>query len=289
MYVNVAYGIAENPNLEDLSVPLRINNCGHYKIHSTPVETEKPNGRNDYQLIYISEGKGYFFFDASKTPTIVQKGNMVLFKPKEPQIYHYHVEDKTEVYWLHFTGYKIEEYLKRYNIPENDKVFFTGVSPDYQWIFNQIIRELQLQRSDYEEFLKVLFRHLMLTINRYAHEENETKSDMINEIERAAHYFSEHYSEDISVEDYAQEHHISVNWFIHNFKNIMKVTPMQYILSLRISAAKRYLETTNKSIAQIAQAVGYDNPLYFSRIFKKHTGHSPSEYKKKFFHNPKYS
>ena len=69
----------------------------------------------------------------------------------------------------------------------------------------------------------------------------------------------------------------------------MKITPMQYILSLRISAAKRYLDSTNKSIAEIASAVGYDNPLYFSRIFKKHTGYSPSEYKNKFSQNQKQS
>ena len=214
---------------------------------------------------------------------------MVLFRPKEPQIYYYYVEDKTEVYWLHFTGYKVEEYLDRFNLPKNENVFFSGAAPDYQWLFNQTIRELQLQRTNYEEFLKVLFRHLLLTINRYIQEENETKSEIINDIERAAHYFNENYSNDISVEDYAASHHISINWFIHNFKNIMKITPMQYILSLRISAAKRYLDSTNKSIAEIASAVGYDNPLYFSRIFKKHTGYSPSEYKNKFSQNQKQS
>ena len=52
----------------------------------------------------------------------------------------------------------------------------------------------------------------------------------------------------------------------------MKVTPMQYILSLRISAAKNYLEKTDKNITEIADAIGYDNPLYFGRLFSKHVG-----------------
>jgi len=61
----------------------------------------------------------------------------------------------------------------------------------------------------------------------------------------------------------------------------MKVPPMQYITSLRIAAAKGYLENSDKSIAEIAAAVGYENALYFSRIFKKRTGMTPSEYKQR--------
>ena len=82
LYINVAYVDDENPNLEDLSVPLRINNCGYYRVHTTPViETPHPEGRNDYQLLYIAAGKGYFYFKGSEEPTVVTKGNMVLFRP----------------------------------------------------------------------------------------------------------------------------------------------------------------------------------------------------------------
>ena len=69
--------------------------------------------------------------------------------------------------------------------------------------------------------------------------------------------------------------------FIHSFKEVMNVPPMQYIVSLRIAAAKGYLENSNKNINEISNIVGYENALYFSRLFKKHTGMTPSEYKKK--------
>ncbi len=63
MYVNVAYSVNENPNLENLSVPLQINNCGYYRVHTGPIiATEHPEGRNDYQLLYIAEGKRSFLF-----------------------------------------------------------------------------------------------------------------------------------------------------------------------------------------------------------------------------------
>lgn len=282
LYINVAYVDDENPNLEDLTVPIKVNNCGYYRVHTTPViETPHPEGRNDYQLLYIASGKGYFYFKGSKEPTVVTKGNMVLFRPKEPQVYYYYAVDKTEVYWVHFTGWKVEEYLERYELPKEENVFFTGVSPDYPWIYNQIIRELQLQRENYEDMIRLFLRHIFLTINRYIKEGKQTKNDTINDIERAVHYFNENYSKPISIEQYASEHLMSVNWFIHNFKNVMKVPPMQYIVSLRIAAAKGYLENSNKNITEIANTIGYDNALYFSRLFRKYTGVTPSEYRKR--------
>ena len=282
MYINVAYVDEENPNLEDLSVPLRINNCGYYRVHTTPViETPHPEGRNDYQLLYIAAGKGEFYFKGSKEPTIVTKGNMILFRPGEPQVYYYYAVDKTEVYWVHFTGWKAEEYLERYELPHDENVFYTGVSPDYPWIYNQMIRELQLQRVNHEDMISLYMHHIFITINRYIKERRETKNDTINDIERAAHYFKDNYNKQISIEQYAAEHLMSVNWFIHSFKSVMKMSPMQYIISLRIAMAKGYLENSTKNIAEISNEVGYENALYFSRLFRKYTGMTPTEYRKK--------
>ena len=282
MYINVAYVDEENPNLEDLSVPLRINNCGYYRVHTTPViETPHPEGRNDYQLLYIAAGKGEFYFKGSKEPTIVTKGNMILFRPGEPQVYYYYAVDKTEVYWVHFTGWKVEEYLERYELPHDENVFYTGVSPDYPWIYNQMIRELQLQRVNHEDMISLYMHHIFITINRYIKERRETKNDTINDIERAAHYFKDNYNKQISIEQYAEEHLMSVNWFIHSFKSVMKMSPMQYIISLRIAMAKGYLENSTKNIAEISNEVGYGNALYFSRLFRKYTGMTPTEYRKK--------
>ena len=282
LYINVAYVDDENPNIEDLTVPIKINNCGYYRVQTGPViETPHPEGRNDYQLLYIASGKGHFYFKGSKKATIVEKGHMVLFRPKEPQVYYYYAKDKTEVYWVHFTGWKVEQYLDSYELPKKENVFFTGISPDYPWIYNQIIRELQLQRANYDDVIKLILHHILLTINRYIKEGKQTKNETISDIERAVHYFNENYNKPISIEQYAQEHLMSVNWFIHSFKEVMNTPPMQYIVSLRIAAAKGYLENSNKNINEIASIIGYDNPLYFSRLFKKHTGMTPTEYKKR--------
>ena len=55
---------------------------------------------------------------------------------------------------------------------------------------------------------------------------------------------------------------------------------MQYLLERRMANAQMLLETTSYNITEISALVGYDNPLYFSRVFKKQKGISPSEYRK---------
>ena len=73
---------------------------------------------------------------------------------------------------------------------------------------------------------------------------------------------------------------MSVSWFIRSFKQYAGTTPMQYLVERRMANAQVLLETTSYNISEIAALVGYDNPLYFSRIFRKQKGMSPSEYRK---------
>lgn len=101
-----------------------------------------------------------------------------------------------------------------------------------------------------------------------------------HEMDTAASYFNENYNRDINIEEYATSRGMSVSWFIQNFKKFTGTTPMQFITSIRITNAQMLLETTNYAVNEIAHIVGYDNPLYFSRLFHKQKGCSPSEYRK---------
>lgn len=281
MYTNLAYLGEPHEDIVDYSKPIMVTCCGYYRVHtSNVISTERPNGRGDYQLLYIAEGKAHFYFDGKEK--VIHKGNMILFRPGETQIYYYYASEKPEAYWVHFTGYEVDRILDYYQMPKGENVFFTGTSPDYQWLFRQMIQELQLRRVNYDDLLNMMLRHIFLMINRYLKEGQTASSDVINVVEKATHYFNENYNMQINIEEYAEKCHMSACWFINNFKKITKVTPMQYIVSLRITNAINLIENTDYNITEIANAVGYDNSLYFSRLFHKHTGMSPSEYKKKY-------
>ncbi len=279
MYANAAYLHNSLADTADDSRSLIVRSCGFYRILTrSEFRTDRPAGRRDLQLLYIARGKGYFTIDG-KLRTLGE-GSMILYRPGEPQHYYYRSADKTEVYWVHFTGRDALSLLKYYELPESDNVFSVGSSPDIQWLYRQIIQELQLCRPNYEELLALLLRHLFIVVNRCL-TEGARNGGALSEIERAAHFFNENYSRPINIEEYAAERHMSACWFIRSFRQAVKQTPMQYILSLRMANAQSLLESTQYNITEVAAAVGYDDPLYFSRLFRRHTGFSPTEYRKR--------
>ena len=136
-------------------------------------------------------------------------------------------------------------------------------------------------KENYEEMLEMQLRQIFILIRRYFMSSLKTdNARVIEEIDKATLFFNEHYSENISIDEYAQNNHVSVSWFIRNFKQYTGSTPMQYILAKRIYNAEILLQNNTYNVTEIASIVGYDNPLYFSRIFKKAKGLSPSEYRK---------
>ncbi len=279
MYINCAYLNNSLIDFMDKSKPLIVGSCGTYHLYTRPkLPTHRPKGRLDFQLLYVASGKAHFYFGKGDEDTVVPAGNMVVYRPKEPQKYVYYGSEQTEVYWVHFTGNNVKNILRSYGIADGMHVIHTGTSLEFTRIFKQMIQELHQCREDYKELLTLLLHQLLIHIHRQL---AKTKNDYLDhEMELAMQYFNENYNVEISIEDYAASRGMSVSWFIRNFKQYTSTTPMQYIVSLRITNAQMLLETTSYNVTEIGNIVGYDNPLYFSRIFKKCKGVSPSEYRK---------
>lgn len=279
MFVNAAYLNNSTIAVADESKSLIVTSCGNYKVKNrAEVRTSRPKGRKDYQLLYIAAGQGHFFINGQER--VVSAGNIIVYLPGQPQEYVYFKDDKTDVYWVHFTGSDVEKIIDYYNIRLSENIIYIGTSPDYQWLFGQIIQEMQLCRPRFEELISLLLRNIFILISRNLIKANRADNSLENEVELAMHYFRENYRSEINVEDYALSRGMSASNFYRVFKQISGSTPLQYILKLRLSNAQNLLENSNLSIAEIASAVGYENPLYFSRLFNKHIGVSPSEYRK---------
>lgn len=282
MYINSAYLNNSLVDFKDKSKPLIVGSCGTYHLFTHPkLPTYRPRGRLDFQILYIASGKAYFYFDNNSEPTIVTAGHMVIYRPKEPQRYIYYGTDQTEVYWVHFTGGNVKNILRSYGIKDDMHIIYTGTSLEYTRIFKQMIQELQRCQIDYQELLTLLLRQIFILIHRQLTKEHKSKNEYLDkEMELAIQHFNDNYNKEINIEDYAFSRGMSVSWFIRNFKQYTNTTPMQYIVSIRITNAQILLETTNYNITEIGTIIGYDNPLYFSRIFHKQKGISPSEYRK---------
>lgn len=281
----ISSGYLNNSRLpyKDKSKPLIVGSCGTYRLKSkSKLPTWRPRGRLDYQLLYVASGKTIFYFNGE--PKEVTAGHMILFQPRQEQHYEYFAKDTPQVYWVHFTGGNVKNILRHFDIPLDTPIFYCGTSAVYTHLFKEMIQELQNCPIGYQELLEMYLRQLFLQIQRCRLERKPIVSSQIHEeIEQARRYFQDHYNEPISIEEYAAKHGMSVSWFLKNFRQVTGRSPMQYILSLRINNAATLLETTDFNVTEISTIVGYDNPLYFSRLFKKQKGISPSDYRKERF------
>ena len=280
MYMNAGFLNNNRLPFKDKSKPLIVGSCGNYRLKSKEkLPTWRPRGTLDYQLIYVASGKTHFYFGDEER--IVNAEQMVLFQPRQPQHYEYFAKDKPEVYWVHFTGGNVKNILRSYGLTDEKRVFYCGTSLDYQNLFRTMINELQMCKANYTEMIEMYLKQIFIMLQRHFLNTLKTNNaHVVEEVDKATLFFNEHYSEDINIDEYAKKNHVSVSWFIRNFKQCTGLTPMQYILSKRIYNAEILLHDSSYNVTEIALIVGYDNPLYFSRIFKKVKGLSPSEYRK---------
>lgn len=145
---------------------------------------------------------------------------------------------------------------------------------DLDSLLNMII----VGAKTYEDYEKQLFTLLdSFEHEKRSKEETVTTTDTLKAIK---HYIDVHYDERIKVQDLAEQFGYSFSYLCITFKKLMSMSPNEYIIWKRIEMAKEMLQVErDKTVKDIAVAVGYGDPYYFSRIFKSNTGLSPTEYR----------
>ena len=97
--------------------------------------------------------------------------------------------------------------------------------------------------------------------------------------DRAVHFRKHHYDQKISMEDVAAHVNLEQGYFSKQFRRRMGTSPQKWLMAYRIKKAESLLLKTDLTISEIALSVGYENALYFSRLFHQTCGCSPSDYR----------
>lgn len=125
------------------------------------------------------------------------------------------------------------------------------------------------------DWLKCIKNRLISVISK--HKEDE-KSFIIAQAQK---YIKKFFREEFTLTDLAEKLNVSAGYLSTLFKEIVGISFIEYITKLRIEEAKNLLGGSNVKIYEVSEMVGYNNPYYFSRVFKKSTGKTPSEYRLK--------
>lgn len=104
----------------------------------------------------------------------------------------------------------------------------------------------------------------------------------LQELLPAARYIERHYAEAISMKQLAELAGLSSTHFNRRFRKLLRVTPTEYLRSVRVQAAQSLLATTSRGLAQIAVDVGFTDQSHFTRRFREVTGMTPAAWRKRF-------
>lgn len=102
-------------------------------------------------------------------------------------------------------------------------------------------------------------------------------------LQAAIEYLETHFIDEISTNRLADLAGVSVPHFNRLFRKVLRLSPMEYVLSLRVQEAQRLLATTRQSMSEIAAAVGFYDQSHFTKRFRKITGITPLQYRKRYF------
>ena len=245
---------------------LQVNSCGFYMPSQRQMITYRRKKRVDYHIIYIAEGHCKVEYEGK---TWLLNQGFVLYPPNIPQTY-VDYEDSRRI-WLHFTGYNIEEILK-------DARLSCGVHPIApSLIVEKMLIQLVAEHNQKLDISneKGLLLSILYTLGKLANNMNST-NERINE---AVTFITTHYNPEINIKELADSCNLSQSRFMYLFKEKTGLAPHAYQQTLRINNSKTLLSSTQLSISDICRLSGYQDPLYFSRIFRKYVGMSPREYR----------
>ena len=256
----------------------------------------------EFELVYLQEiDRGTFYID--DTTINARTDDLILIKPNIPHYLKVESTRPCRFIVLKFTFAKSDK-PNISNISTNDFLSFISENNDFgsffklssnhcaniSTIMQQIMHEDKSPDGESEFLRSLLTMELFVWLSRSLREQWETnlstKGHKLQEIlESAKGYIINNFNNDISLSDIAGYVYLSTSHFARAFKKQYKISPIQYLLSVRIEKAKTLLEETNLKVGDIASSVGFSAQQRFNDIFKKHLGVSPSEYRQKYKEN----
>lgn len=138
----------------------------------------------------------------------------------------------------------------------------------------------QIESCETLEEMKAQVESLIEKVIAHLNKKRENKYQII--IDRAKGYIHANYYKDLSLDEVAAYVGISANYLSQLFKQFTPLNFLQYLTGYRIETAKELLKNRELKICDIASRVGYSDPKYFDKIFKKNVDVTPSEYREKF-------
>lgn len=241
----------------------------------TPDKPPRTHTFDGCTLHFITDGNGSF--DGIKI------GKNDGFMAKKNRLTEYAPDKKNPwtYCWINFDGEMADEMLERAGFTQEKCTFSLKSTGKIAQIIKNAI-EFNYSDTDVgthlNSVLLEIFAFLLVDLpDTFA---GESASVMEKRVKTALEFIYKNYSKKKCIYMLAEEENVSERYISHLFRKYSDASPQQHLIRVRIEEAKRLLRTTGLPVGRVAESVGYDDGMQFARIFKKHTGLTPTEYRR---------
>lgn len=249
------------------------------------------------ELVYVCKGQGHHYHESQRYP--IHAGDSFFINTGEA--HGYEALKNLQIVNILFTQSFINPYLPLLQSIDGFPEFFSlepmfrretsfryklHLSSDTRLIverlINDLITELRVRPNGFQALCTGIFIEMITILCRAFRAQNKQTStgDLKGKEEAVAQaisYLESEYDKEISLHDVASSVCLSVSRLAHVFKEATGTSLMDYLLRYRLDRARELLRDRKTAVSQVAYAVGFHDPGYFSRAFKKYFGHSPRE------------
>lgn len=249
----------------------------------TPKHSYGPMIREYFLLHIVLDGKGAFHTKNSKY--LLEPGQFFMIFPGEQTYYEADEKEPWEYVWFGFNGNVAQKILSTIGITTETPIGSIKKFNQTKCMVEEmssmdpfsVVSRLKLQGYLYELFsLLANEDHVQVNDNLIIDKVNKR----LVYTENAIKIIREKYGDtDFLIGDISKELSLNESYLASIFRQITGKTLHEYLIAYRIQKSRDYLETTDANISEVAERVGYKNPLSFTRVFKKIMGMTPKEYK----------
>lgn len=239
-----------------------------------------PAIKEHFKIHYIHKGKG--IFRTGNKIFHLKEGQCFLICPNTISYYKADGRDPWSYSWCAFDGMNAEAYLKRADLTSDKPIFEYGKDSEINNCFRGMIQAANYEKSSDLRLQSLLYLFLATLIDEavldLSNEKFKTNKNMY--VNKVIDFIQINYSHEIRIFELARYIGLDRKYISKVFKDTVGVTIQDYLISFRINKSKEMMKDRQLSIGDIARSVGYENPLIFSKMFKKINNISPSEYRK---------
>ena len=239
---------------------------------------EKGRILTEYQIVYISKGKGTFNSVSTKKVNI-SKGQVFLLFPNQWHTYCPLKETGWNEYYIGFEGEIIDKIVEHGFISPHHQILDIGVNEELVQLFSTAVKVAKEDKTAAQQNLAGIVFNILGSILSLAQNKNFETKESAQKIERAKVIMLENIHKDIDIKGIARNLGISYSLFRKEFKEYTGYAPAQYFQELKLRRAKELLAETNLPIKEISYELNFSSYEYFLSFFKKRVGYTPTEYR----------